>query len=50
MDEEDYYDDENPCTDCKHSDYCDGWEAKFCCDLCRYFGGDDCEHCDPMDI
>lgn len=30
--------------------YCDGWEAQFCCTLCEYHGGGDCENCDPMDI
>lgn len=49
MDEDDYYD-ENPCTDCGKADYCDGWEARYCCDLCNYLGGGDCDTCDPWDI
>ena len=47
---EEYLDDENPCNSCPQSDYCDGWEAQFCCRLCEYLGGGDCDHCDPMDI
>lgn len=43
-------DDESPCNDCGVSDYCDGWEAQFCCTLCQYEGREHCEDCDPMDI
>lgn len=46
----DYYDDDYPCDNCDRVDYCDGWEAQFCCTLCEYHGGDDCSKCDPMDI
>lgn len=51
MDEE-YLDDDYPCNNCSMSDYCDGWEAQFCCTLCHYICGDDtpCDDCDPMDI
>ena len=31
-------------------DHCDGWEAEFCCTLCEWYGGGDCESCDPWDI
>ena len=44
------YDDEHPCYDCERADFCDGWEAQFCCALCKYHGGGDCDSCDPMDI
>lgn len=49
---EDYteYDDDYPCETCPSKDTCDGWEAQFCCTLCEYYGGGDCENCDPMDI
>ena len=44
-------DDEYPCNDCSQQDYCDGWEAQFCCKLCHYYSDEpDCENCDPMDI
>lgn len=46
MEEEQY-----PCDDCEY--LCDCWEARFCCELCRWQYGDiepDCENCDPMDI
>lgn len=39
-----------PCDNCSKADYCDGWEAQFCCDLCHYNGGGNCDTCDPMDI
>ena len=43
--------DENyPCDTCPQADYCDHWEARFCCILCEYLGCVDCENCDPMDI
>lgn len=42
--------DDCPCATCGQSDYCDGWEARFCCTLCEYLGGGDCGSCDPMDI
>lgn len=49
---EDYteYNDDYPCDKCHSRDTCDGWEAQFCCTLCEYHGGVDCENCDPMDI
>ena len=43
-------DEDYPCDECPAADYCDGWEAKFCCDLCRYIGCEDCDNCDPGDI
>ena len=40
-----------PCTTCAQRDVCDGWEARYCCTLCRYFNDEpDCDSCDPMDI
>ena len=51
-DEDDYIDyDPCPCDDCAERDWCDGWEAQFCCTLCRWRNEDpDCEDCDPWDI
>ena len=48
----DQSDDGYPCDTCSSRDSCDGWEAKFCCELCNYLydGNPDCEDCDPMDI
>lgn len=43
MEDEDY-----PCNDCGMD--CDSWEARFCCQLCEYHGGGDCNECDVMDI
>ena len=45
--------DNYPCDDCPSRDACDGWEARFCCTLCRWNYDDNdppCEDCDPMDI
>lgn len=43
--------DDYPCDSCSDRDRCDGWEAQFCCTLCRYYNADpDCENCDPWDI
>lgn len=39
-----------PCNGCSQEDYCDSWDAQFCCMLCHYYGYPDCENCDPMDI
>lgn len=45
------YEDDYPCDTCSQADWCDHWEAQFCCTLCMYLGGgDDCDSCDPMDI
>ena len=48
----DEYLDDYPCNNCPSADYCDGWEAQFCCTLCHYnYDGDTpCDDCDPMDI
>lgn len=47
----DLYDDNPcPCDTCTSHDFCDGWDARFCCALCQWHGGADCEDCDPMDI
>lgn len=43
-------DDIYPCDDCSNTDYCDQWDAQFCCTLCEYLGGGDCDSCDPMDL
>lgn len=37
-----------PCDVCDCD--CDHWDAMFCCRLCEYVGGADCDECDPMDI
>lgn len=47
---EENFDDDYPCNDCPTKDWCDGWEAQFCCELCHYNGCEDCDNCDPMDI
>lgn len=41
-----------PCCDCEKYEYCDGWDAQFCCKLCKYKYGEDtpCENCDTDDI
>lgn len=44
------FDEDYPCDNCSSADTCDGWEAKFCCELCEYLGGGDCDDCDSMDI
>ena len=49
-DEEDDEWDDDPCNSCSNAEYCDGWEARFCCVRCIHDGCDDCENCDPMDI
>jgi hypothetical protein len=47
-------DSEDPCETCEERDYCDAWEAQFCCTLCCYMNGGEeppwCDECDPMDI
>ena len=41
----------HPCSTCPKQDYCDSWDAQFCCTLCYYYDDEpDCENCDPMDI
>lgn len=40
----------NPCDTCPNIDFCDGWEAMFCCTLCQSRGGGDCSNCDDWDI
>ena len=40
-----------PCDSCSCQDSCDGWEARYCCALCRWYQNDpDCDNCDPRDI
>ena len=48
----DYEEDSDyPCDNCGDSVFCDGWEAQYCCTLCRWYDDDpDCDNCDPMDI
>lgn len=46
----DDFNDDYPCNDCSKAEFCDGWEARYCCTLCEYHGGGDCDNCDPMDI
>ena len=51
MTERDEERDKDPCHTCDRQEFCDGWEAQFCCTLCHYYNDDpDCENCDPMDI
>ena len=48
---DDYYNDQCPCDDCPDYDSCDGWEAQFCCTLCRWqCENPDCNNCNPWDI
>ena len=42
------YEDDYPCDDCTWG--CDPWEARYCCRLCEWLGGGNCEDCDPYDI
>lgn len=45
--------DDDPCESCPDADWCDPWEAQFCCTLCQHHGGgseEDCEKCDKFDI
>lgn len=40
-----------PCDDCIDRDMCDGWEARYCCTLCRWlYDYPDCSDCDPAEI
>lgn len=45
-----YAEDCSPCETCKSAEFCDGWEAQFCCKLCRWLNAEHCDDCDPMDI
>lgn len=45
---EDYND--YPCDSCGFKDHCDEWESQFCCTLCDYYGGGNCDDCEPWDI
>lgn len=41
--------DRSPCENC--GSVCDGWEARYCCTLCRHESEEpDCDNCDPWDI
>ena len=46
------YEEVNPCDECTQYDYCDSWEAQFCCTRFKYIydGDTPCDNCDPMDI
>lgn len=48
--DDDMFDDDCPCNTCSVKDWCDHWEAMFCCTRCHWAGCDDCDNCDPMDI
>lgn len=51
LEQTDICEDDFPCTNCSDKDHCDGWEARFCCTLCRYDNANpDCDDCDPWDI
>lgn len=43
--------DDFPCDTCDMAESFDGWEARYCCTLCRYYNTDpDCDFCDSWDI
>lgn len=44
------YDGECPCEDCSQAEYCDSWEARFCCTYCHWLGCGHCDDCDSMYI
>ena len=46
--EDDELEDDYPCVNCDSN--CDHWEARYCCVLCNYYGGGDCDDCDGMEI
>lgn len=41
---------DHPCDNCGTRSSCDGWEARFCCTLCRYNHSEHCEDCHMEDI
>lgn len=43
-------DEKCPCETCANKESCDGWDAAYCCILCDWLGGGDCENCDPWDL
>ena len=47
---DDYEDDDFPCDTCPDAEWCDHWEAQFCCTLCHWYGTEYCDDCNPMDI
>lgn len=46
--EDDELEDDCPCVNCDYD--CDHWEARYCCTLCHYYGGGDCDDCNSWDI
>ena len=46
--EDNELEDDYPCVNCDSN--CDHWEARYCCVLCNYYGGGDCDDCDPWEI
>lgn len=47
----DYNSEGDPCENCSRSDWCDGWEVMFCCDLCQAHNEyPDCDGCNKYDI
>lgn len=44
------YDEECPCETCVNKESCDEWDVDYCCILCEWVGGNDCENCDKWDI
>lgn len=49
--EDEEIDNDYPCHSCPKADFCDGWDAQFCCTLCHYYNPDpDCDMCNDMDI
>lgn len=48
---EEHDESEYPCNDCTEAEFCDGWDAIYCCRLCHYYNDEpDCDNCDPRDI
>ena len=44
-------DSDYPCDSCSDREFCDGWEARYCCTLCHWYSDEpDCDDCDPWDI
>lgn len=50
IDDDDYNEESDyPCDSCDN--WCDGWEARYCCTLCMWYDDDpDCDSCDSWDI
>lgn len=40
--------DKCPCDDCPYE--CDGWDSRYCCELCHWLGAEHCDDCDEGDL